>query len=191
MRIELDYPANNYGESRCCSVHQRAGHDSMNDMRIPFPAYPQSLAQAAADSLFALDQAAQTLGMQLATVSPGHGRVTMAVRTDMLNGHGSCHGGFIFTLADTALVVACNSCKQNTVASGCVIDFLALGRLGVQLTADAIEQSLAGRTGVYDIMVTNHEGKRIVLFRGRSYRIKGEVIDTATLSASSEGMDRA
>lgn len=187
MRIELDYPAKNYGEPRCCGIHQRAGHDSMNDIRIPLPADPQALAQAAADALFACDQVSQALGMQLVAVAPGYVRVTMTVRPDMLNGHGTCHGGFIFTLADSAFALACNSYNQNTVASGCTIYFLAPGRPDELLTAEAVEQPLAGRTGVYDITVTNQDGKRIALFRGRSYRIKGEVIDIAALSTSAEG----
>jgi acyl-CoA thioesterase len=150
----------------------------MNDMRISSPADPQALAQAAGEVLFSRDQAAQTLGMQLVTVAPGRACITMTVRPDMLNAHGSCHGGVIFTLADTAFALACNSYNQNTVASGCTIDYLAPGCLDEVLTAAAVEQSLAGRTGVYDIMVTNQAGKRIALFRGRSYRIKGEVLDT-------------
>jgi acyl-CoA thioesterase len=150
----------------------------MNDMCISLSADPQALAQAAGEVLFSRDQAAQALGMQLVTVAPGRACITMTVRPDMLNAHGSCHGGVIFTLADTAFALACNSYNQNTVASGCTIDFLAPGRLHEVLTAEAAEQSLAGRTGVYDITVTDRGGKRIALFRGRSYRIKGEVLDT-------------
>ena len=103
----------------------------------------------------------------------------MTVRADMLNGHAICHGGFIFTLADSAFAYACNSYNLNTVASGCAIDFLAPAREGDVLTAVAQERSASGRTGVYDIEVTNQRGEKIALFRGKSYRIKGHVIDTA------------
>jgi acyl-CoA thioesterase len=101
----------------------------------------------------------------------------MPVRDDMLNGHGLCHGGLIFTLADSAFAYACNSRNQNTVASGCTIDYLAPGQPGDILSAEAIEQSLAGRTGVYDITVSNQDGKRLALFRGRSHSIKGGVLE--------------
>ncbi|NMM27321.1 MAG: hydroxyphenylacetyl-CoA thioesterase PaaI [Glaciimonas sp.] len=159
----------------------------MNGMRILLPIDPQALAQAVVNALFARDQASHTLGMQLAAAAPGYVRVTMTVRPDMLNGLGACHGGFIFTLADSAFALACNSYNQNTVASGCIIDFLAPGRLGELLTAEAVEQSLSGRVGVYDITVTNQNGKRIALFRGRSYRINGEVIDAAALPTPLDG----
>ena len=98
----------------------------------------------------------------------------------MLNGHQTCHGGFIFALADSAFAFACNSHNRNTVASGCSIDYLARGREGDVLSAHAREQSRAGRTGVYDIVVTIQDGVRIALFRGRSYQISGEVIAVVT-----------
>ena len=104
-------------------------------------------------------------------------QVAMAVRGDMLNGHAICHGGFIFTLADTAFAYACNSYNLNTVASGCAIDFLAPAREGDVLIAVGHERSASGRTGVYDIEVTNERGDKIALFRGRSYRIKGHVVE--------------
>jgi acyl-CoA thioesterase len=95
----------------------------------------------------------------------------------MLNGHGTCHGGYIFTLADSAFAYACNSYNLTTVAAGCTIDYLAPGREGDVLTAIAQERSASGRTGVYDIEVINQRGEKIALFRGKSYRIKGHVID--------------
>jgi acyl-CoA thioesterase len=117
--------------------------------------------------------------MRLARVAPGHAELAMTVRADMLNGHAICHGGFIFTLCDSAFAYACNSYDLNTVASGCSIDFLAPAREGDVLTAIAQEISVAGRTGVYDIDVANAHGERIALFRGKSYRIKGHVIDAS------------
>ena len=102
--------------------------------------------------------------------------MSMPVRPDMLNGHDMCHGGFMFLLADSAFAFACNSYNQNTVASACHIDFLAPARLGDVLEAEAIERSRSGRTGVYDITVRIRGGKTVALFRGKSYRIEGEVI---------------
>jgi acyl-CoA thioesterase len=100
----------------------------------------------------------------------------MTVRPDMVNGHHICHGGMIFTLADTAFAYACNSYNKNTVASACNIDFLAPGKEGEVLEAEAQERSLSGRTGVYDVTVRTREGRVVALFRGKSYRINGEVI---------------
>ena len=101
----------------------------------------------------------------------------MTVREDMLNGHAICHGGFIFTLADSAFAFACNSYNLTTVASGCAIDYMAPAREGDLLTARARERSVSGRTGVYDIDVCNQRGETVALFRGKSYRIKGHVVE--------------
>jgi len=135
------------------------------------------LARATATAMFARDRASRDLGMRIEEMRAGYARMSMTVRPDMINGHDVCHGGFIFTLADSTFAFACNSHNQNTVAAGALIDFLAPGREGDVLTAQAQEQSLAGRTGVYDVEVTNQAGTRIALFRGRSYRIRGEVIN--------------
>ncbi|OZI63470.1 hydroxyphenylacetyl-CoA thioesterase PaaI [Bordetella genomosp. 11] len=140
------------------------------------PADPAALARAVAGAMYAADAASQALGMRLADVGPGHASLTMPVRSDMLNGHRTCHGGFIFSLADSAFAFACNSRNVSTVASGCTIDFLAPAREGDVLTATARERSLAGRTGVYDVTVTNQDGQAVALFRGRSYRIKGQIL---------------
>ena len=136
----------------------------------------QTLAQAAADAMWSRDNAAQALGMAIVQVAPGSAQLTMVVRPDMVNGHNICHGGMIFSLADTAFAYACNSYNKNTVASACHIDFLAPAKEGDTLHAEAIEQSQAGRTGVYDIAVRTQTGKAVALFRGKSYRIQGEVI---------------
>ena len=136
----------------------------------------QTLAQAAADAMWSRDNAAQALGMAIVQVAPGSAQLTMVVRSDMVNGHNICHGGMIFSLADTAFAYACNSYNKNTVASACSIDFLAPAKEGDLLHAEAIEQSQAGRTGVYDITVRTQTGKAVALFRGKSYRIQGEVI---------------
>lgn len=140
------------------------------------PLTGQALAEAVAEAMYARDPAVRAFGIRVDKVSPGCAQLSMTVRDDMLNGHGLCHGGLIFTLADSAFAYACNNRNQNTVASGCTIDYLAPGRPGDVLTAEAVEQSLAGRTGVYDITVRNQDGQRIALFRGRSHSIKGDVI---------------
>ena len=142
----------------------------------PTPEEAQALAEATAKAMWSRDQAAQALGMSIQTVKPGYAKLSMAVRADMVNGHHICHGGMIFSLADTAFAYACNSYNKNTVASACNIDFLAPGKEGEMLEAEAIEQSQSGRTGVYDVTVRSSSGKTIALFRGKSYRINGEVI---------------
>ena len=147
----------------------------MTDTR-PTPEQAQQLADATATAMWARDRNAQALDMTLVRVAPGRATLTMRVRPTMVNGHHICHGGMIFTLADTAFAYACNSYNKNTVASACHIDFLAPAKEGETLEAEAVEQSAAGRTGVYDITVRNNHGKTIALFRGKSYRINGEVI---------------
>lgn len=139
---------------------------------------PQALAEAAGAAMYARDAASQGLGMKLVEIRPGYARMTMPVRTDMLNGHQTCHGGFIFALADSAFAFACNSHNHTTVGAGCTIDYLAPGRLDDLLTAEAIERTLAGKTGIYDVNVTNQEGKMIATFRGKSHRVAGEVVPT-------------
>ena len=139
-------------------------------------ATPQALADAVTQAMWQRDRTSQGLGMQVISVKPGYAQLAMTVRADMVNGHHICHGGFIFTLADSTFAYACNSYNQNTVASSCNIDFLAPANEGDVLEAEAVERSLAGRTGVYDITVRTRSGKTVALFRGKSYRVKGEVI---------------
>lgn len=142
----------------------------------PVPTDPQALAEAVTAAMWSRDRTAQALGMHIESVGPGRATVSMTVRGDMVNGHHICHGGLIFTLADTAFAYACNAYNRNTVASGCNIDFVATGREGDTLQAEAVERTLAGRTGVYDVTVRDSAGKTVALFRGKSYRISGEVI---------------
>jgi acyl-CoA thioesterase len=136
----------------------------------------QALAEAAAAAMYARDAASQGLGMAVAAIAPGYAQLTMTIREDMLNGHGSCHGGFIFALADSAFAFACNSHNLVTVGVGCTIDYLAPGQLHDVLTATAVEQALAGKSGIYDIKVINQDGRVIALFRGKSHRVSGEVV---------------
>ena len=138
---------------------------------------PEQRAAQVGQTLFANDVAsAETMGMALLSVAPGRAQMHMVVQPRHLNGHQICHGGFIFTLADSTFAFACNSHNRNTVASACAIDFLAPARLGDVLEAEAVERSRSGRTGVYDITVKVRGGKTVALFRGKSYRIDGEVI---------------
>jgi len=140
----------------------------------------QQLARACADAMWADDKASQALGMQIREIGPARAELTMAVREDMVNGHAICHGGFIFTLADSAFAFACNSENHNTVAAGVRIEFLAPGKLGDRLTAVAEQVHQGGRTGVYDVVVTNQEGGKLALFRGNSHRIGGALVDERT-----------
>jgi acyl-CoA thioesterase len=140
------------------------------------PEEAQALAERCAEAMYARDRASQGLGMQIGRVAPGFAAMTMTVRADMLNGHATCHGGFIFALADSAFAFACNSHNLTTVAAGCAIEYLAPAREGDVLTATGRERAHAGRSGVYDIDVTNQHGTTIAVFRGKSARIKGHVI---------------
>ena len=148
----------------------------MTDHLTELPSDPQALADAVTQAMWSRDRTTQGLGMEILRVKPGYALIAMAVRGDMVNGHHMCHGGFLFTLADSAFAYACNSYNQNTVASSCNIDFLAPAHEGDVLEAEAVERSLSGRTGMYDITVRTRSGKTVALFRGKSYRIKGEVI---------------
>lgn len=136
----------------------------------------QNVAERAAQALYAGDRASRALGMRIEAVAPGAVRVAMAVRPDMLNGHSLCHGGIIFTLADSAFAFACNSHGDNTLAAAASIDFLAPAREGDELLAEARELWRAGRAGLYEITITNQRGERIALFRGRSHRIEGRLV---------------
>ncbi|UTY57828.1 hydroxyphenylacetyl-CoA thioesterase PaaI [Massilia sp. erpn] len=141
-----------------------------------YHADPQQLAEAAGEAMFARDRASQAMGMRLEEIRPGYARISMPVREDMLNGHLTCHGGFIFALADSAFAFACNSHNLNTVGAGCTIEYLAPGRQEDMLTAEAVEQALSGKTGVYDVSVRNQDGRLIALLRGKSHRVGGEVL---------------
>jgi acyl-CoA thioesterase len=134
------------------------------------------LARACADSMYARDQAAQTMGIQIVKVHQGNASLSMKVSKDMLNGHDICHGGYIFALADTAFAYACNSYNKVTVAQNCDIDFLQVGKFGDELLAIAQERTRGGRTGLYDVSVSRADGEIVAQFRGRSFQIKGEVI---------------
>jgi len=127
-------------------------------------------------AMFERDQASRALGMEVQCVAPGQVRLSMVVRRDMLNGHRTCHGGFIFALTDSAFAFACNSRNEANVAAACQIEYLLPGYEGDLLQAEAVERALSGKNGVYDIAVSNQHGELIALFRGKSHRIRGTVI---------------
>lgn len=137
----------------------------------------QGLAEACARIMFAEDTTALHLGMELLEVNPGSARMSMRIRHEFTNGHGICHGGYIFMLADTAFAYACNSRNQRAVAASASIEFLSPAHDGDVLTAQGREQHLAGRSGIYDIKVTDQSGKLIALFRGKSATIRGTFIE--------------
>ena len=136
----------------------------------------QLVAEATRDRMFAADAAAKMLGMRVTAIGPGSATVTMPVRPELLNGFGICQGGLITTLADTAFAYACNASGAVTVASGFDVELLAPSRDGDLLTAHAVQVSQAGRTGIYDVGVTNQDGLRIALFRGRSHRLNRQPV---------------
>lgn len=134
---------------------------------------PQDRAQTCADLMWAKDRASQSLGMRIDAISPGHAILSMPVRDDMLNGHGICHGGMIFALADSAFAFACNTYNALTVAQSNQITYLAPGAANDTLTATAIEVARKGRSGTYDVTVTNSAGETVALFRGLSRTVSG------------------
>ena len=127
------------------------------------------LARRSADSMWADDAASRMLGMKIVAVGPGTATVSMAVREDMINGWGLCHGGLVASLADSAFAVACNSHGEVTVAAGFDVSFLEAARLGDELVAVASERALRGRSGVYDVTVRRASDDSVIAeFRGRS-----------------------
>jgi acyl-CoA thioesterase len=137
----------------------------------------RQLAAKVGATMFAADRASRDfMRMELVSCEPGRAVMRMAVREEMLNGHEICHGGFIFTLADSTFAFACNSHNKSTVAAGCSIEFLKPGKLGDVLTCEGIEQMLQGRHGIYDMRVTNQHGEVVAMFRGKSAHIPGTVI---------------
>ena len=138
---------------------------------------PEALAAKVGETMFAVDVASKdTMGMELLLCAPGHARMRMQVREFHLNGHGICHGGFIFTLADSTFAFACNSHNNNAVAAAASIEFLKPAQLGDVLTSTGVEQVLIGRHGVYDMTVRNQRDEVIAVFRGKSAQIAGTVV---------------
>lgn len=137
------------------------------------------IARLSADAMWAGDNASQGLGMEVLEVASGRARLAMTIAERMLNGHGSCHGGFIFTLADSAFAFACNSHGNPAVAQHCTVTYVAPGRLGMRLIAEAQERQRSERSGIYDVTVCDETGAVIAEFRGHSRTLPGSLIDGA------------
>jgi acyl-CoA thioesterase len=143
---------------------------------------PHALATRVGETMFAVDTASRTtMGMELLVCGPGRAVMRMVVQALHLNGHQICHGGFIFTLADSTFAFACNSYNRNAVAAGCSIEFLRPARLGDVLTCEGAEQVLSGRHGIYDMRVTNQAAEVVALFRGKSAQIAGHVVQDVSV----------
>jgi acyl-CoA thioesterase len=133
-----------------------------------------ALSRAVADVMWADDPASQGLGMRLEDIAPGRARFSFVVTDAMVNSHGICHGGFIFALADSAMAFAANSHGEHAVAQHCSITYVQPGRLGETLTADAVERTRSGRSGIYDVRVRGADGDVVAEFRGHSRTIGGK-----------------
>lgn len=141
----------------------------------------QDRAERSAKAMFANDTVTQQLGMAIEGIGAGFARLRMRVTKHMLNGHTSCHGGYLFTMGDSAFAFACNSFNQVAVASSASIEFLAPAYLDDELVAEARLQTQGRKTGLYDVVITNQNDQRIALFRGRSHRIGKVLFDESTV----------
>ena len=137
----------------------------------------QALAERIAGVIEREDRASRFLGMRLDEVKPGAARLSMRVSADMVNAQRVCHGGLIFSLADSSFGYACNTHNHRALAASCTIDFLAPAQIGDELSAEATEVARAGRTSVYDVRVTNQHGELVALFRGKAATVKGTWIE--------------
>ena len=153
-------------------------------MSIPETSDPQQLAEAVGREFYRRDTAVQAMDMTLSTIGPDTAEFAMTVRDDMLNSHGICHGGFIFTLADTAFAYACNARNRRAVAQSCSITYLQPAAAGSRLVARCTEVASTGRSGIYDTIATDENGTTIAVFRGQSREIKGAILDANPDSAS-------
>ena len=137
---------------------------------------PDELARACADSMWSTDRASQALGMEILEVSAGRAVLSMRIREDMTNGQHICHGGYMFTLADSTFAFACNGYNQFTVAAHCSISFLSAVKEGELLIATGEERQKSTRSGIYDITVRREDGTVVAEFRGNSRTVKGQHI---------------
>ena len=134
------------------------------------------LARACVDVMYANDRASQNIGITVDEVREGYARLNLSIKPEMLNGHGICHGGFIFTLADTAFACACNTRNDVNLAQKCSIEYKRPGKAGDRLTATAEHKSQDGRYGIYHVTVNDQDGNLIALFEGQSCRVKGKLL---------------
>ncbi|HLR29948.1 MAG TPA: hydroxyphenylacetyl-CoA thioesterase PaaI [Paenalcaligenes sp.] len=147
-------------------------------MTTPLSLDPQQLAEQCAQTMWKDDEATQKLGMEIISVNPGKAVLTMRITRDMVNGHNTCHGGYLFTLADSCFAFACNTYNQRTVAQHCNITFVAPAFTDDFLTATGKEVSRQGRSGIYDVEITNQNGAPVAYFRGLSRTIKGALLES-------------
>ncbi|MEK9643599.1 MAG: hydroxyphenylacetyl-CoA thioesterase PaaI [Paracoccaceae bacterium] len=138
---------------------------------------PKEKAEKSAAAMWESDNSSPWVGIEMVEVDEGRAVMCLTVKKHHTNGHGICHGGIIFTLADTAFAFACNSRNQSTVAQHNTISFVSPGALGDKLTACAQEVSLSGKSGIYDVTVTNQDGRIIAEFRGCSRAIRGQLFE--------------
>ena len=138
------------------------------------------IADKVARAMLAAEGTGPGWGVEILEAREGYARIAMRLRADMLNGHGTAHGGMIFALADTAFAYACNSRNLRTVAAQASISFLDAAREGELLTAEAREQALQGRSGVYNVVVSGEDGRSIAIFQGLSRSIGGAIIGDQT-----------
>ncbi len=159
------------------------------------PPAPTAIAQATSPAdvlagrvgaaMFAADHASRLfMQMELIHCEPGKACLRMTVRDELLNGHKICHGGFIFTLADSTFAYACNSYNKATVAAGCSIEFLRPAHPGDVLTCTGQEQTSQGRHGIYDMRVVNQRGEVVAMFRGKSAQVAGTVLPVTATGAA-------
>jgi acyl-CoA thioesterase len=134
---------------------------------------PDEIARACAQAMWQEDDASKGLGMELVEVKSGQTTLAMTVKPHMVNGQRIAHGGFVFTLADSAFAYACNSHNERVVAAQGNITFIKPGKLGDRLIATAREVSRSGRSGIYDVRVTSEDGAVVAEFRGHSRVISG------------------
>ena len=136
-----------------------------------------TVARSCAEAMWADDRASRALGMEILEIAPGRATLAMTIRETMTNGHGMCHGGYIFTLADSAFAFASNGYDQRTVAQHCSVSFLRPVQLGERLIADCVERTRAGRGGIYDVSVKLGDGTLIAEFRGHARTIEGTLLN--------------
>lgn len=136
----------------------------------------QALAEACVKKLFDADVASQALGIEVVSVAPCEVILAMTITEKMLNGHQICHGGYIFSLADSAFALAANTENHSTIVSGCSIDFVKPGTLSDRLTASAHLIDQSSKIGYYNVVVRNQIGEDIAYLRGRSYRLAGTIV---------------
>ncbi|MFZ5964220.1 hydroxyphenylacetyl-CoA thioesterase PaaI [Thalassococcus sp. BH17M4-6] len=148
---------------------------------------PQDLAEACANEMWTSDSASQRLGMTLRHIAPGEATLGMELTSDMTNGHGNAHGGYLFTLADSAFAFACNTYNAVTVAQHCSVTYITPGTLGDSLTATAREVSRKGRSGIYDVTVTREDGTVIAEFRGHSRSLGTPMLSGTARTSDHEG----